>query len=621
MAQSQEKKDLIEYYKGRYSLLFTEVNMENDKSLAHLRESPVHIRFFPDKDANVMFLAKKENTVPASDLFLHRQALLFSLSPGFDTLLSLAAVRDVKILDYQLATVKHVLKNLRGRALLCDEVGLGKTIEAGLVMMEYLLRGLVRRVLILTPPSLVEQWREEMQIKFNLDFVTHDSPEFKSHSQPWEKFPRIIASLDTAKRENHRQEVLKVDYDMVIVDEAHHLKNHRTRAYQLVEKLKKKYILLLTATPVENSMEELFNLITLLVPGQLETASSFKKTYITRGNPLKPKNTAALKQLLQEVMIRNRRSETGVITSRRQAETIELSLSAEEMAFYQRLTFFIRGYYKTGAERNGTGVNQFILKTLQREAGSSIEAVIPTLKKLAANTAYPKDLRDILEMLVARAQEVPRRAKAEAVLNLLREITDRVVIFTSFRETQQYLTALLRREGLTVAEMHGGMRRQKKEEELQFFASEAQVLVSTETGSEGRNLQFCQNMINYDLPWNPMRIEQRIGRIHRLGQTKDVYIYNLSAADTIESYILELLDAKINMFQLVVGELDMILGNLKEKKDFEDMIMEIWARAADTGELRKNMDALGEQMVEAKNHYYSVKKLDDRLLGELLPDD
>jgi len=147
------------------------------------------------------------------------------------------------------------------------------------------------------------------------------------------------------------------------------------------------------------------------------------------------------------------------------------------------------------------------------------------------------------------------------------------------------------------------------------------VLVSTETGSEGRNLQFCNVMINYDLPWNPMRIEQRIGRIHRLGQEKDVFIYNLSAAGTVEAHILELLDAKINMFQLVVGELDMILGNLQEKRDFEDIIMDIWANAADEGSLKAGLDDLGERLTAAKKHYLAVKEIDDELLGELIPEE
>jgi len=582
----------------------------------------LNIRFFPDED--VLILNKTETTGQITlynDLLLRRRALQLSLSPGFDTLLSLSAVRNVQALEYQQQTVRHVLRNLRGRALLCDEVGLGKTVEAGLIMMEYLLRGLVRRVLILTPPTLVEQWREEMHTKFNLNFITYDSASFKSEPNPWSAFPHIIASLDTAKRENHRRQVLDTEYDLVIVDEAHHLKNSRTKAYQLVGHLKKKYILLLTATPVENDLSELFNLITLLLPGQLETSASFKRKYITRGDPLKVKNSTDLKRLVREVMVRNRRSETGAIACQRQAEVIEVNLSQAEKTFYQRLTTFVRGYYTPGADMPTAGVNRFVLKMLQREAGSSLEALVATLDRMSVNDEQPAPLRRVLNTLAVQAREIKERSKADTLVRLLEQINEQVVVFTSFRETQRSLAALLRDRGFKIAELHGDMRRLEKEKQIQLFMGDARVLVATETGSEGRNLQFCRNLINYDLPWNPMRIEQRIGRIHRLGQTRNVFIYNLSTAGTIESYILELLDAKINMFQLVIGELDMILGNLKEKREFEDIVMDIWFRYADEQELKQQMDDLGEELIAAREHYRAVKELDDRLLGELLPDE
>ena len=582
-------------------------------------KSGIRLQFNHEDDKAFLSAVQKSNSGKFADLYLRYQALTLAQRPGFDTLLSPSAVRDIKPLDYQLSTVRNVLKHLRGRALLCDEVGLGKTIEAGLITMEYLLRGLVRRVLVLTPPSLVEQWMEEMYYKFNLDFITYDHAKFKAHNNPWQSFPRIIASFDTAKRENHRDKVLAVEYDMVIIDEAHHMRNKRTLAYKLAEQLKKKYILLLTATPVENSLEELFNLITLLMPGQLETARSFKRNYVSRGEPLQPKNTEKLKSLVREVMVRNRRSETGAIRSTRHAELIDLDLTTEEMDFYYQLSVFVRQHYQSADESSGK-INQLTLKTLQREVGSSIEAVLPTLEKMAAKENHHQNTVAALDNLIDLARKVPRRAKAEALLRLLDQINEKVIIFTVFRETQRFLVELLRREGLHVAELHGGMRRGEKEEQVKLFAREATVLVSTETGSEGRNLQFCQVLINYDLPWNPMRIEQRIGRVHRLEQKKDVYIYNLSAAKTVEAHILNLLDAKINMFQLVVGELDMILGNIKEKKDFEDLIMDIWSRSKNELEIKTEMDGLGEQLIAAKKQYENVKQLDDHLLGELFPD-
>ncbi|MHB8125398.1 MAG: DEAD/DEAH box helicase [Desulfitobacteriaceae bacterium] len=583
--------------------------------------SSVKVVFFTDQDSQLLKIVEDGKSSPVSDLFLRLKALEFSLSPGFESLMSLNSVRQIEPLDYQLRTVRYVLMNLRGRALLCDEVGMGKTVEAGLIALEYILRGLVRRVLVLAPPSLVEQWQEEMRSKFNLDFMVYDSPEFKAHPNPWGEFPRVIASIDTAKRESNRERILAVPYDLVIVDEAHHLKNERSLAYQLVSKLKKKYILLLTATPVENNLEELFNLITLLFPGQLETAASFKRKYITRGDPLKPKNTEKLKQLIREVMVRNRRSETAAIASKRSAEIVKIELSPEEMALYNRLTSFVRGYYYAEGDKARMGVSAFVLKILQREAGSSIEALLPTLEKMAANPECPTSLQRLLTALVRQAGEVPRRAKAEVLLRLLPEIRSKVIIFTGFTETQRFLVRTLRAAGWQVAELHSGLRRQEKEEQVRLFTGEVDVLVSTETGSEGRNLQFCHTMINYDLSWNPMRIEQRIGRIHRLGQQKDVRIYNFSAVDTIEAHILEILDAKINMFQLVVGELDMILGNLQEKRDFEDLIMDIWARSTDKPGLKLEMGELGDRLAAARQHYLAVKELDDRLLGELTPEE
>ncbi|HBW36656.1 MAG TPA: helicase SNF2 [Desulfosporosinus sp.] len=577
--------------------------------------------FHTAEDAQVLERVKAGHFSRTSDFYLRQRALQLSVSPGFETLMSLQAARHLQPLDYQLRTVRHVLMNLRGRALLCDEVGMGKTVEAGLITLEYILRGLVRRVLVLSPPSLVEQWQEEMRSKFNLDFIVYDSAEFKAHPNPWATFPRIIASIDTAKRGSKQEQILAVPYDLVIVDEAHHLKKQRSQAYQLVSQLKKKYILLLTATPVENDLEELFNLITLLFPGQLETAASFKRKYITRGDPLKPKNTETLKQLIREVMVRNRRSETGAIACRRSADMIRIELTPEEKAFYQRLTVFVRVSYRVGVDKDQTEVHAFVLKILQREAGSSIEAVLPTLKKMAANQDYPESLRGVLTVLARQAGNVPRRAKVETLLKLLPRIQGKVIIFTSFTETQHYLVQTLRTHGLLMAELHSGLRRQEKEEQVRLFAGDVDILVSTETGSEGRNLQFANNIINYDLPWNPMRIEQRIGRIHRIGQERDVHIYNFSAVDTIEAHILEILDAKINMFQLVVGELDMILGDLTEKRDFEDLIMDIWARSDNDESLKLEMEELGDRLVVARDHYLAVKELDDRLLGELAPEE
>lgn len=544
--------------------------------------------------------------------YVHERAVLLSANPGFETLLSLNMIRNAVPFDYQIKAVREVLQNMRGRALLCDEVGLGKTIEASLVICEYLVRGLARKVLILCPPSLMEQWAEELRSKFNLSFTLFDSSEFQRHKDPWQAFDRVIASIDTVKREPYRSKISSIFFDIVVVDEAHHCRNRSTMSWALVNKLQKKYILLLTATPIQNDLEELFNLITLLRPGQLQTASAFSKNFITRGDRMKPKDVNHLHYLIREVMIRNKRSLAGISLPKRQAETIRVHLAPAEAAFYEGITEFIRSHYADSAVNGST---QMVLKTLQREAGSSPHAVIQTLNKILTGT---KDINieKRLSKLIDLGNEVNTFTKGEALVRLIKALGERkVIIFTSFRQTQEALAKLCIENNIHTAVFHGQLSRMQKEETISGFSKDIPVLISSESGGEGRNLQFCHTMINFDLPWNPMRIEQRIGRIHRIGQTKKVFIYNLTAANTIEEMILKILDTKINLFELVVGELDMILGELTEGRDFEDMLMDIWMKSGSLAEAEKQLEDFGEALAESKKNYINMKQRYEVIFG------
>lgn len=551
------------------------------------------------------------------DYHLHQQALYFTLQIGFHHLLSLPVLDNIEPFDYQIRTAYKVLQDMRGRALLSDEVGLGKTIEAGLIMMEYIMRGLAKKILILVPPSLVEQWLEEMKTKFNLDFVSYDSPRFQKEENGWEAFDRVIASLHTAKQARHRSLIQGIDYDLVIVDEAHHLKNRSTLSWKFVNHLKKKFILLLTATPVQNKLEELFNLVTLLRPGQLDTAMEFKKKYITRGEHLKPKNPHELKQFVRRVMIRNKRSSNQVLLTRRQAQTITINQSFEEKVFYQLVNDTLKNSYG----KSEKGLNRMVVKTIQRQLGSSREAVVKTISNLLSQGKISPGMKEELQEILEMSAVITRNTKLESLINLLKGIDDQVILFTSFRQTQEAMARRLQEEEISFSLFHGHLRRAQKEEAINTFESGKKVLICTESGGEGRNLQFCNKMINYDLPWNPMRIEQRIGRIHRIGQKRDVYIYNLSTLDTIEAYILELLDAKINMFQLVIGELDMILGNLKDKRDFEEIILDLLLNAQNNQAFQEDMKELGEKLLTARKEYQKTMAHDKQLFGELFQDE
>ncbi|MEW6045351.1 MAG: SNF2-related protein [Bacillota bacterium] len=561
---------------------------------------------------------------------VHQASLRLSMTPGFDELVSLDMVAFTPF-AHQLRTVRQVLQRMRGRALLCDEVGLGKTIEAGLVLMEYLQRGLVRRVLVLVPPSLVEQWIEELRRKFRLDFVAYDDPRFRQASNGWAEFERVVASMDTAKREPHASSIAAVSYDLVIVDEAHHLRNRETLAWKLVNRLQKRYILLLTATPVQNDLDELFNLITLLRPGQLHTPAEFRRRYVARGDRLQPRNVGELRRLVSEVMIRNRRAETDVRLPPRQAETVRVELTQAEREIYRRVSEWVRTQYRAlvaaGHPVNGAAVSTLLLKTVQREAGSSPVAVLPTLERLwlglspgaADGDRRPGrtgELPDPLAELAELARSADPGSKARVLLALLERVQDKVVVFTGFRKTQKVLVELLREAGLSVVAYHGEMGRVQKEEAIREFAASARVLVSTESGGEGRNLQeFCATLVNFDLPWNPMRIEQRIGRLHRIGQKRPVFIYNLAAGGTIEAHLLELLNAKLNLFELVIGELDMILGNLTGEQEFEDRLFDIWGRAQDERAFQQELERLGEQLAQARGRYEAAVALDEALFG------
>ncbi len=544
----------------------------------------------------------------------------FAVVPNFDELLSKNHMREMNLFDYQIRTVKEVLKKFRGRALLCDEVGLGKTIEACTVMMEYIIRGFARKILILVPPSLVEQWSNELKRKFNQDFITSDDPKFKKWGdEAWEHYPKVISSINLAKRKQNSQHILKIHYDMIIVDEAHHLKNRKTVAWNFVNKLHKNSILLLTATPIQNNLEELYNLITLLKPGQLSTYSDFKKNFVKSGELMEPKNVEKLRTLVADVMVRNKRSDVDIKFTKRYAKTIEVRLSPIEKKFYDLISDFVRDNYNQGEK----GMSQFTLKIIQEELGSSVYSVMPTLEKLLNNESISIKSRKSIEGFMDIAKEIADRkyeenTKGKELIKIINDFGDKVIVFTKYKTTVEFLKKLLKQNGYEVAIFHGGMTRREKENQIEYFRDGGQVLISTEAGGEGRNLQFCNAIVNYDLPWNPMAIEQRIGRIHRVGQKRDVYIFNLEAKDTIESYILNILDKKINMFELVIGEVDMILGDLNEEDDsFDDLIMDIWANSKDKSELKGKMDELGDKLLDMKNQYMKVKNVDEEIFGNL----
>ncbi len=442
-------------------------------------------------------------------------------------------------LKHQLEAAETVIERMNGKAILADEVGLGKTIEAGLVLKEYLIRGLVKRALILAPASLINQWVEELNIKFHIPAVA-----YKKNVQI-ERHDVLIMSMDTAKKSPHKERIYEQNYDMIIIDEAHKLKNHKTQIYEFVQGLKKKFCLLLTATPIQNDVFELFYLISLLKPGHLGNYDTFQSAFSASKHDLE--HNDYLKELVNQVMVRNRREDTGIEWTNRRVQIVPIQFTKEEEEVYNLL----------GTLQN-TG--SFSMITLQKEMCSSKEATALTLSKMMEDNAQSQEIEDILVKLMA----LEVNSKAKKTLEIVEQAKDKVIIFTEYRATQIYLQWYLHANGITSVLFNGKYNKSKRDYMKHLFKERAQVLIATEAGGEGINLQFCHHVINYDLPWNPMKLEQRIGRVHRLGQEHDVHIYNLAIANTIEENILALLHTKIDVFEKVVGDLDAILSNFKE---------------------------------------------------------
>ena len=491
------------------------------------------------------------------------QAAQFKTVPKFEGLLALDHLPHVNFMEHQVEAAETVVHQMNGRAILADEVGLGKTLEAGLILKEYMIRGRAKKILILTPASLVNQWIQELNEKF---YIQAASPRKKQAA--WREWDVTVTSIDMAKRENHREEILSIDYDLIIIDEAHKLKNHQTKNYQFVQSLKKTYCLLLTATPIQNKLSDLFNLVSILKPGYLGNLTDFKKKY--RKNAEEEDNIQHIHSLVGHLMIRNRRKDTGLDSSKRKVVNELLSFTEEETAMYQKLKALKANH------------PSFTWLTLAKELCSSREACYMSLNQLKKNA--PEEKAELYDEYIEAIGQLPHHVKAKKMAELIENTEEKFIVFTEYRATQFYLQWYLQQHGITSVPFSGKFNKSKRDWMKQLFKNKAQVMVATEAGGEGINLQFCHHMINYDLPWNPMRLEQRIGRIHRFGQEHDVKIYNFAIKDTIEDHIMKMLYEKIEVFKNAVGDLDHILEQIPGGS-FDQQIQSILKQSDSQGEV------------------------------------
>ena len=613
-----------------------------------------------------------------------------------DDLVSLGHTRvDVK--PHQVGVVHRVITNYPHRFLLCDEVGLGKTIEAGMILKELRTRGIVKRCLIIVPPSLRRQWQFELKTKFNEVFSILDSDTVR-HLQrtegytgnPFARYDSVIVSDAWVTSDQRSKDVRQVDWDMIIVDEAHHVRSTRqgnrittTRLYRLVRYLAdparvgKRSLLFLTATPMQLQTHELYSLVELLDPVLFASEDHFEDhrrrarglsrlvEQLSEGYPIpgeEPPTTLqrvsgwlglpeylvqerlersaqeretlcrelADQHLLSEILIRNRKKEVGGFMPRH-AYRWPVSLTDDERAALALVEDYVQhGFALAESERENAFA--FVMVLFQKLMASSIRALSRSLAgrrdRLLARAAPLRRSATMLEQifeeheaaseiveanlheaeaaeldaLVQTLEALPGDSKGEEFIRQITILFDedpeaKVLVFTEFRETQNYVGELLDRASrpnrlIGINLFHGQLKPMAKDDAVESFrlGGGPQVLVSTEAGGEGRNFQFCHYLVNYDLPWNPMRVEQRIGRVDRIGQQHVVQVFNLYSEGTIEERVLDVLEKRINAFEDTVGGLDPILG------DTEDNLRKILRRAP--SERDAALEELGRQLEE-----------------------
>jgi SNF2 family DNA or RNA helicase len=533
---------------------------------------------------------------------LRERAALWWVSNQTDDLLCLPNCR-IERLDYQLRAALRVLGPLRGRALLSDEVGLGKTIEAGLVIKELLTRGMIKRFLVLTLPSLVDQWAEELGDKFGLATVSTNQADARADASSfWRNHPAIVASLHTLKQPAHLAVAREVHWDLLIVDEAHYLRNRASQAWQAVNVLPRQYLLLLTATPVQNSLEELYNLVTLLQPGQLSSPRDFRNRFFDPKRPREPRDPAELRRLLGQVMIRNTRANAGIELPPRRAETVLFTPGEAESAFWQRWEEEFRGCLAQLSASQASLWGRLLLQA----AGSSPAAWRSALEKFPDQIAA-QNWRGQAPL------EGSWRRKCDLLAPLTRGAGG-AVIFSQFLETQSALGEFLRGAGVETFVINGATPAPERQPITDEFRRRGGALLLTHSGTEGRNLQFSHCLVNFDLPWNPMEIEQRIGRLHRLGQQQPVQICNFVQAGTLQEYLLQILQEKLNLFELVVGETGLVLGERYSGDEFEEELFRRWRENA--GRVSEAFAGLGDELAVARTQYGEVKQLDETLFAK-----
>lgn len=604
---------------------------------------------------------------------------------------------SIDINPHQVDAFCAAVKALKtGGIILADEVGLGKTIEAGLVI-KYVIKSGAKKILISLPASLRKQWEVELLEKFEFpegtikildkQAINYDPIGIVDH---WLKDPQkvciALTSYDFSSKLMKKYPIVK--WDFIVIDEAHNMRNifHGTkrakRLYDLSHNIPK---ILLTATPLQNNLSDLHGLVSFIDPRIFGTEKAFNRQY------KEDNNYAELKQNLAPVLYRTLRKDVSKYMqfANRVSRTFDFELSYDEVALYMRVNKFLKRDYLYSLPTANRNLLTLVIRKLLASSSFALietfEVILERLQKLLAGTKS-KDAQEGFELfwnyldddydedddaeedadvlfqkqqiqeeidevkaIIENAEKIKTNAKIKALkqaveaafgMQLEKGIAQKVVIFTESKRTQRYVARELIASGISDEDIvlfngentdertkeiykayqvknfgktNYGPAVERKHAIVDYFEHNAKILILTDAGSEGLNLQFCNTVINYDLPWNPMKIEQRIGRCHRYGQKNDVVAINLlNTGNQADMRVYEILSKKFELFDGVFGSSDIALGILESGINFEQEILAIYQKCNTAAEIKREFDKLDRKLDAKRNK--KARELRDILL-------
>lgn len=626
-----------------------------------------------------------ETYTPYQARYFAEQITLKRPQSSYDSLASAMSGVKVDLNPHQVDAALFAMQSpLRSGALLADEVGLGKTIEAGLVLAQLWVER-KRHILLIVPAALRTQWRAELSGKFYIDSIIMESINFNKLKKAGKKNPFesekqvIICSYNFASR--NAELLHKIPWDLVIMDEAHRLRNvykkSNVTGRRLRTALQGKKKLLLTATPLQNNLMELYGLVSIIDEHVFGDAATFREMYVTAANT--EIRNRSLKRRLETLCKRTLRKQVTeyVRYTGRHAILQEYSPTEEEEELYNNISDYLQTdklYALPAGQRTLiTMVLRKLLASSSFAIAGTLNSLIARLENLLQGGEAALDLEDYdtynelwdeesdvidgtadcqedtrhkregilqeleqLKQFAALASGIKVNAKGDNLISALAQGFERIeelggqrkaVIFTESRRTQQYLFNLLSNHGYVGKivflngvndddiskqiytgwkERHqndgtisGSRQADMKAAVVEEFRDRASILIGTEAASEGINLQFCSLVVNYDLPWNPQRIEQRIGRCHRYGQKNDVVVINfVNRKNAADQRVYELLDQKFRLFEGVFGSSDDVLGSIESGVDFEKRIAGIYQNCKTAEAIQSEFDRLQEELSE-----------------------